>query len=203
MAATVLTLEAAKEANIGVVEGRKGEYAVHDLITAYRANRRSGTASAKTRGEVKESGKKPYRQKGTGRARQGGSASPVKRGGGVVSGPQPRSYAKKVAKGVRRLAFRKALSERIRAGDVIAIDAFAVADGRTKSFVAALKAATDAPRTIIVSDSFDAPTYQAGRNVAATLLMTAGEVNAEHLLYFDKIVITGGGMEALAKRTAV
>ncbi len=201
MAATVLTLDAAKKANINVVEGRQGEHAVHELITAYRANRRSGSANTKTRGEVSATGKKPFRQKGTGRARAGGNASPIHRGGGVVFGPRPRDYTKKVPKAVRRLAFRKALSERIIAGDVIAVKDFAVADGKTKSFLAQIAVSTDGRRVLVVADAFDEMTYRAGRNVGTALMMTASEVNAEHLLYFDKIVLTGGAMETLAKRT--
>ncbi len=202
MSATVLTLDAAKKANIGVVEDGRGGAAVHDLITAYRANRRSGTACAKTRGEVSATGKKPYRQKGTGRARAGGNASPVQRGGGVVFGPRPRDYSKKVLKAVRRLAFRKALSERILAGDVVTVKDFAVPDGKTKSFISQVAAAVEAPRILIVNTEFGEETYLAGRNVAFVLMMTAEELNAEHLLYFDKIILTASAIEALAQRTS-
>src|SRR3954465_2417314 len=117
MAATVLTIEAAKAANIEVIENGRYTQAVHDTVTALRAGRRSGSANTKTKAEVNLSGAKPWRQKGTGRARAGYKSSPVWTGGGVVFGPKPRDYSKKVGKSVRRLAFRKALSERINAGD--------------------------------------------------------------------------------------
>src|SRR6187401_3623290 len=136
MAATVLTAEAAKAAQIEIIP-EKGRYAhaLHEHIVALRAGRRSGTAKTKTKAEVNGSGAKPWRQKGTGRARAGYKQSPVWRGGGVVFGPKPRDYSKKVGKSVRRLAFQKALTERINAGDVLTIDAFAVKELKTKSFL--------------------------------------------------------------------
>src|SRR5207247_5858394 len=100
-----------------------------------RAADPAGSANRKTKAEVNLSGAKPWRQKGTGRARAGYKSSPIWRGGGVVFGPKPRDYSKKVAKSVRRLAFRKALSERINGGDVLTIDNFVVTQLKTKSFV--------------------------------------------------------------------
>src|SRR3979411_838980 len=117
MSAKVLTKAAAKEAKIDVIEDGRGTQAVHDVVVAMRAARRSGTAKTKTKAEVDLSGAKPWRQKGTGRARAGYASSVIWRGGGVVFGPIPRDYSKKVSKTLRRLAFRKALSERIVAGD--------------------------------------------------------------------------------------
>ncbi len=105
MSATVLTIDAAKKAKIDVIENGRGTQAVHDVVVSLRANRRSGTANTKTKAQVTASGKKPWRQKGTGRARAGYVSSPVWSGGGVVFGPKPRDYSKKVTKSVRRLAF--------------------------------------------------------------------------------------------------
>src|ERR1700712_257428 len=119
MSATVLTIEAAKAANIDVIENGRYTQAVHDTVVALRAGRRSGSANTKTKAEVNLSGAKPWRQKGTGRARAGYKSSPVWVGGGVVFGPKPRSYAKKLSKAHKRLALRKALSEKIKSGDVI------------------------------------------------------------------------------------
>jgi large subunit ribosomal protein L4 len=202
MAATVLTKDAAKKAKIELVEDGKGDRAVHQLVTTYRANRRTGSANTKTRGEVSATGKKPFRQKGTGRARAGGNASPIQRGGGVVFGPRPRDYSKKMPKAMRRLAFRRALSERIGGEDVVVIDSFAVTDGKTKSFVKELASVTDGSPVLIVGSSFDEPTYLAGRNCQDALLMTADEVNAEQVLYYDKIVLTKEALEKLAQRTS-
>src|SRR5215207_3485329 len=136
MSATVLTLDAARNANIAIIENGKGTQAVHDVVVAMRAARRSGTANTKTKAEVNLSGAKPWRQKGTGRARAGYKSSPVWVGGGVVFGPHPRDYSKKVAKSVKRIALRKALSERIKGGDVFIVDAFAIKEPKTKSFIA-------------------------------------------------------------------
>ena len=102
MSANVLTIEAAKAAELRITEDQEASQAVHDVIVAMRANRRSGTASTKTRGEVSQSGKKPFRQKGTGNARQGGNASPIHRGGGIVFGPRPRDYSKQVNRKTKR-----------------------------------------------------------------------------------------------------
>ncbi len=113
MSAKVLTKTAAKEAKIELIKGGRGTQAVHEAVVAMRAARRSGSANTKTKAEVDMSGSKPWRQKGTGRARAGYVSSPVWRGGGVVFGPKPRDYTKKVSKATRRLAFKKALSERI------------------------------------------------------------------------------------------
>jgi large subunit ribosomal protein L4 len=110
VSATILTVQAAKQARIEVIENGRGTQAVHDAVVAMRANRRSGSANTKTKAEVAYSGKKPWRQKGTGRARAGYASSPIWSGGGVVFGPKPRDYTKRVPKSVKRLAFLKALS---------------------------------------------------------------------------------------------
>ena len=110
------------EVKFDVIEDGKGTQAVHDSVVAYMAAQRMGTACTKTMGEVNGSGKKPWRQKGTGRARAGSFASPLWRGGGVVFGPKPRDFSKKTNRKTKQLALRKALSERLRAGDVIVVD---------------------------------------------------------------------------------
>src|ERR1700732_1999893 len=128
MSAKVLTKAAAKEAKIEMIECGRGTQAVHDVVGAMRAARRAGTANTKTKAEVDLSGSKPWRQKGTGRARAGYASSPVWTGGGVVFGPKPRDYSKKVSKQVRKLAFLKALSSRILGGDVLVTDEIAVTE---------------------------------------------------------------------------
>ncbi len=183
-----LSIADAKAANIQVVEGHKGDQAVHDLI--YRANRRQGDANTKTRGEVKGSNKKLWRQKGTGRARAGTTKNPVWRGGGTVFGPRPRSYAKTVNKKTRR------------AGCVLSVPSFSIEDGKTKSFVAAVKALTDARKVLIVAEKFEDKTYLAGRNVQNVLLITAAEMNIEQLLHADTVIVVEDAYETLARRTA-
>jgi large subunit ribosomal protein L4 len=202
MAAKTLTIEAAKAAKIDVIENGKYSQVVHDVVVALRANRRSGTASVKTKATVSGSGAKPWRQKGTGRARAGYKSSPVWSGGGVVFGPHPHDYSKKVAKSVKKLAFRKALSERIKGGDIFIVPSFVVKEAKTKQFVAALGAITPEAKTLVISASFDDTTYLAARNVQPALLITAAEVNTEQLLNFRKIVITDDGLAQLSDRIA-
>jgi large subunit ribosomal protein L4 len=200
MSAKVLSKAAAKEAKIDIIDDGRGTQAVHDVVVAMRAARRSGTANTKTKAEVDLSGAKPWRQKGTGRARAGYKSSPIWRGGGVVFGPKPRDYSKKTAKAVRRLAFRKALSERINAGDVLTVDKFVVPQLKTKAFVDLLRKQTDAEEVLVVSDSFDEKTYKAARNVKLAGLATAAEVNTEQLLAFEKILVTEAALGKLAER---
>jgi large subunit ribosomal protein L4 len=202
MSAKVLTKAAAKEAKIDLIENGRGTQAVQDAVVAMRAARRSGSANTKTKAQVDLSGSKPWRQKGTGRARAGYASSPVWRGGGVVFGPKPRDYTKKVSKSTRRLAFQKALSERINAGDVLTVDKFAVAEVKTKAFVALVKKATDARKVLIISDSFEENFYKSARNVRSVHLATATDVNTEQLLAFNKILVTPQGLEKLAERTS-
>lgn len=204
MSASVLTPEAAREARFDLITNGKGSQAVHDVVVAMRANRRSGTASTKTKATVSGSGKKPYRQKGTGRARAGYLSSPVRVGGGVVFGPHPRDYSKKTSKSVRRLALRKALSGRVLAGDVLVTESFAVAELKTKAFIRLMSEnlPTGARNVLVVAESFDENTYKAGRNFQPVQLVTASDVNTEQLLRYEKILMTRGGLEQIIARTA-
>src|ERR1700736_1894418 len=177
MSATVLTIAAAKEAKINVIENGRGTQAIHDVVVAMRANRRSGSANTKTKADVAYSGKKPWRQKGTGRARAGYKSSPIWTGGGVVFGPKPRDYSKKTSKSMRRLAFQKALSERIKDGDVLTIDKFAVSEIKTKAFIDLVRKQTEASKVLLISDAFDEKTYISARNVKPVKLATARDVN--------------------------
>ncbi len=200
MPTTVLTIEAAKVANIPIVESGRYTQAVHDVVVAYRANRRTGSASTKTKAQVNLSGAKPWRQKGTGRARAGYKSSPVWVGGGVAFGPKPRDYSKKIPKQVKRLALCKALSERVKSGDVILVEAFQVAEAKTRRFVQLVQEISGEAKTLIISSTFDESTYRSARNVRPTLLMTSAEVNTEHLLGFRKIVMTPDALAEIASR---
>lgn len=204
MSAIVFTPEEAQKAQIELItDAKKGRQAVHDVVVAMRANRRRGTASTKTKGEVALSGAKPWRQKGTGRARAGDKSSPIWVGGGVVFGPQPRDYSKHVPKKVRVLAFRKALSERILAGDVLLVESFAVAEPKTKKFVALVsETVKDARKVLLIGTAFDEKTCLAARNVQSVQLARAADVNTEQLLAFDKIVVTREALNTLSERLA-
>jgi large subunit ribosomal protein L4 len=203
MAAKTLNLEGAKNASINLVEdGERGVQAVHDVIVAMHANRRSGSANTKTRAEVSGTGKKPFKQKGTGRARQGGNNPPHHCGGGVAFGPKPRDYSKKVNRSTRRLAFSKALTERIAEGDVLTVSDFAVSDGKTKSFAKqVVDLAGVVKRVLIVGAEFSDETKRAARNCQSALLISAHEVNTEQLLHYTKIVVVEAALETLAART--
>ena len=203
MSANILTIEAAKAANIGVSEDGSGTQAVHDVVVAMRANRRSGTANTKTRGEVAWSGKKPFRQKGTGNARQGGNASPLHRGGGVVFGPRPRDYSKNVNQKTKKRAFSTAVSERISSEDVLVVDDFKVDEIKTKTFVSKLKDIAGTLNCLVISNNFTANTYLAARNVGESQLVTDLDVNTEQILGFDKIIITEDAMPTLSRRTTI
>src|SRR5262245_59324062 len=200
MSATVLTPEAAKAANIELVTNGRYTQAVHETVVAYRANRRSGTASVKTKATVNLSGAKPWKQKGTGRARAGYKSSPVWVGGGVVFGPHPRDYSKKISKKTKRVALRKALSARILAGDVLVVASFATATPKTKDFVKLIGGISTEPKTLIVGKEFDANTKLAARNVQPAQLITSADVNTEHLLAYKKIVLTNDALTQLAER---
>src|SRR5579862_3418556 len=128
------------EVKFPLVEDGKGTQAVHDVVVAYHSAQRMGTACTKTMGEVAGSGKKPWRQKGTGRARAGSFASPLWRGGGVVFGPKPRDFTKKVSRKTKQLALRKALSERLKAGDVIVVNELKLESPKTKEFTSLMDA---------------------------------------------------------------
>ncbi len=201
MSATEFTIEAANAANIVTVGPEKGSQAVHDLVVAYRANRRTGSANTKTRGEVAGSNRKIFRQKGTGNARHGDHQSPIFVGGGVVFGPRPRDYSKKVNKSTRKLALRRALGDIISGGKVVTTPSFEIADGKTKSFVAAVAAIAEGKKVLIVAESFGEVTYRAGRNVSDVTLMTASEVNVEQLLGAKKIVFVESALETISRRS--
>jgi large subunit ribosomal protein L4 len=202
MSAQVLTIEQAKAAKIDLIENARGGQAVHDTVVALQAARRSGTACVKTKATVNGSGAKPWRQKGTGRARAGYKSSPVWVGGGVVFGPHPRDYSKNLPKSVRRLALRKALSARIVAGDVLVVDGFSVAEPKTKQFVTLVKDTAAEEKVLVIAAAFDENTYKAARNVRPTQLVTAREVNTEQLLAYRKIIVTNDALPQLAERTS-
>ena len=202
MPAKTFTADDASGANILLAEPDKGAQAVHDLVTAYRANRRTGSACTKTRGEVRGNNKKIYKQKGTGNARHGDKRAPIFVGGGVVFGPRPRDYSKHVPKNVRKLALRRVLGDLIRDGSIKTLPSFSVADGKTKSFISAVTADAEPKKVLIVAKSFDDKTYLAARNVGWAQLVTAESLNVEELLHANTILVVEDALETLAKRTA-
>ena len=202
MSVKTFTAEDAQAANLVLVGEEKGRQAVHDLVVAYRANRRTGSACTKTRGEVSGNNRKIYKQKGTGGARHGDKRAPIFVGGGVVFGPRPRDYSKKVTKTVRKLALRRTLGDLVRAEKIVTVPTFSVADGKTKSFIASLDAIAKPGKILVVGNSFDEKTYLAARNVAYAQLVTGSNVNIEQMLLANTVILVGDAVQTLAARTA-
>src|SRR5882724_12268204 len=183
------------EVKFALIENGKGTQAVHDTVVAFNAAQRSGTACTKNVGEVAGTNKKPWKQKGTGRARAGSFRSPLWRGGGVVFGPRPRDFSKKVGRATKQLSLRKALSERLHAGDVVLVDDFKLASAKTKEFVGVLSTLKLDGTTLIVSHAADKNLSLASRNVASVKLTTSDSLNTYEILRSDKLVFTRGAFE--------
>src|SRR6185295_17523108 len=164
------------EVRFPLIENGKGTQAVHDVVVAYNAAQRSGTACTKTMGEVAGTGKKPWRQKGTGRARAGSFASPLWRGGGVVFGPKPRDFGKKISRKTKQLALRKALSERMKSGDVIVLNELKLDSPKTKEFLSLLAALQVSGSALFVDSILDQNLRLASRNVGRIGLATADDL---------------------------
>ena len=188
------------DVKFALIEDGRGTQAVHDVVVAHQAAQRSGTACTKTMGEVAGSGKKPWRQKGTGRARAGSFASPLWRGGGVVFGPKPRDFGKKVSRSTRQLALRKALSERLKAGDVVLVDDIVLSSPKTKEFVAVLSALQAAGTALLVVKIADKNLSLAARNLPQVELTTGDVLNTYQVLQFDRLIFTRGAFEQIEAR---
>tara|TARA_B100000959_G_C14835373_1_gene563647 strand:+ start:377 stop:1012 length:636 start_codon:yes stop_codon:yes gene_type:complete len=183
-----------------VVEEGKGNQAVHDTVIAYMAAQRSGTAKTKDRGEVSGTGKKPWRQKGTGRARTGSRRTNIFTGGGVVHGPRPRDYSKKVNAKTRRLALRKALGERVKDGEVIVVDNLKLESKKTKDLHAQIEALAPKGTVLLVTGEADGNLSLAARNIPLVQLVEADSLNTYEVLRPDVIIISKDGLEKVADR---
>lgn len=190
------------EVRFPFIEDGSGTQAVHDAVTAYMAAQRSGTACTKTMGDVAGSGKKPWRQKGTGRARAGSFASPLWRGGGVVFGPKPRDFTKKINTKTKQLALRKALSERIKAGEVLVVDDLKLTSPKTKDFVNLLNTLEIDDTALIVSQGVDKNLMLASRNLPHIEVATSESLNTYEVLRSSKLVFTRSAFEKVEERLA-
>jgi len=188
------------EVKFALIEDGRGTQAVHDTVTAFRAAQRMGTACTKTAGEVAGTNKKPWKQKGTGRARAGSFQSPLWVGGGVVFGPKPRSFAKKVNARTKQLALRKALSERLKAGDVVIIDDIKLASPKTKEVIGVIDALQIDGTAIIVATGENKNLLLAARNLANVWLATSETLNTYDVLRPDKLIFTRGAFEKVEAR---
>ncbi|GAA3529128.1 50S ribosomal protein L4 [Nonomuraea rosea] len=164
---------------------------IHQVVVAQLAARRQGTHKAKTRGEVSGGGKKPYRQKGTGRARQGSTRAPQFTGGGVVHGPVPRDYSQRTPKKMKSAALRGALSDRAGGGRIHVVSSLVAGETpKTKTALEALRKITQAPRVLLVVDEADELTWMSLRNAPEVHLLDAGQLNTYDVLVHDDVVFT-------------
>jgi large subunit ribosomal protein L4 len=169
---------------------------IHQVVVAQQAAARQGTHSTKTRGEVRGGGRKPYKQKGTGRARQGSTRAPQFAGGGVVHGPTPRSYDQRTPKKMKAAALRGALSDRARAGRIHVVASFVSGDTpSTKSALSVLSGLTERPRTLVVIEREDAVTWLSLRNVDTVHLIAVDQLNTYDVLISDDVVFTKGAFD--------
>ncbi len=177
------------------------EALVHQIVTAYMAGGRQGTKAQKTRAEVAGGGKKPWRQKGTGRARAGTATSPIWRSGGVTFAAKPRNFEQKVNKKMYRAAMQSILSELVRQERLVVADSFAVSSHKTKEFVAKLKE-FDLNNVLIVADDVDENLYLAARNVPHVGVTEAASIDPVSLIGFEKVLVTVSALKKLEEAWA-
>lgn len=182
-------------------EGEKGRQALKQVILAYMANRRQGTVSTKTRRTVHGTGKKPFRQKGTGMARQGSKVGPQHYHGAVAHGPQPRDWSQRINKKMRRLALQRALYERALDGEVLVIEQWQLDAPKTRLFNDLVgRLAPDVKSVMVVDTDWDGSHQRAGRNLARVQMGSAAEVNAYDLCRYDRLVFSNRALEHLLER---
>ncbi len=194
------TSSSEQDFGLPVFEGDKGLQAVKEVIVAINANNRQGTHSTKTRGEVRGGGKKPWRQKGTGRARAGSTRSPLWVGGGVVFGPRPRDYSKKINAKVKALAFSRALFDRAQAGELAVIEKFELPQPKTKLASEVVRRIAPQGRVLLVDAPFAAETTRASRNLARVTLQEAAKLNTLDLAQHATIIVSTRALDAILAR---
>lgn len=177
------------------------ESLVHQIVTAYMAGGRQGSKAQKTRSEVSGGGIKPWRQKGTGRARSGTSNSPIWRSGGVTFAAKPRNYEQKVNKKMFRAAMQVILSELVRQGRLVVADSFSVESHKTKEFVAKLNE-LELNNVLIISDEVDEKLYLAARNVPHVGVTEASSIDPVSLIAFEKVLVTVPALKQLEEAYA-
>lgn len=175
------------------------DHVLHTAVKAYQANRRQGTHATKTRALVSGGGKKPFRQKGTGNARQGSSRAPNMPGGAISHGPQPRCYRQKLNRKLRQTALRVALSDKVRAKKLIVVDDFKISEYSTKHVATALKA-LNAESALVSDERKDNILHKSVNNIHRAQAVSPAEINAEHVLRHENLVISENALTALHQR---
>ena len=178
------------ELNDAVFGIEPNEFAVHDVIKNYLANQRQGTQSALTRGEVRGGGRKPFRQKGTGRHRQGSSTDPTQVGGGVVFAPKPRSYRYTVPKKVRRLAMLSSLSSKVADGELIVLDKLEMSEPKTKEMIKVLENVKAAKKALIVTADKDVNVMKSAANIPGVQVSMVGQMNVYEIINHTSLILT-------------
>ena len=167
---------------------------LHQAVVMQQANQRQGNASTKTRGFVRGGGRKPWKQKGTGRARAGSTRSPIWVGGGITFGPHPRSYAFSMPKKARRLAIRGALTVKLQDAELVVIDAIDFAEPKTQNTLSLLKNLKSDKKTLIITAEQDDNVQKSSRNIPGVKTITSMGLNVVDLLYHDKVLVTKGAV---------
>ena len=170
---------------------------MHEVIKNYLANQRQGTQSAKTRGEVRGGGRKPFRQKGTGRGRQGSLTSPSHIGGGVVFAPKPRDYSYAVPKKVKRLAIKSVLTSKVNDGEIIVLDSLELEEPKTKKMIEVLKNIKADKKAIIVTDGKNENVVRSASNIPGVQTSNTGSLNCYEMLNANSLILTKAAVEKL------
>lgn len=172
---------------------------IHEVVINLQANQRQGTHATKTRALVSGSGKKPFRQKGTGNARQGSNRSPLMRGGAIVHGPQPRSYRRTLPRKMKNLALKVMLSDRLRSGNLHVIDAIPLQEYKTKQ-VCALLQTFGTYKTLLSDARQDDYLYKSARNIYRTAVIDPREINALHVAAHDSLILSTTALQLITAR---
>ena len=183
-----------------LLEYEKGDHAVHEVVVAYLAHQRAGTASTLSKSNVAGSGKKPWKQKGLGRARAGYRQSPIWRGGAVAHGPHPRSYKKKVSKKVSRLAFRRAFSAKVQQDEIILIEEMNLTTPKTKDLLTIINGLDIKNTCLIILDEVSENVRLASRNLKNIDVINASHLNTYKLLRYQSLIITNAAMPLIENR---
>jgi len=183
-----------------ISEQPQREHLLFETVRMQLANRRSGTAATKTRAQVRGGGRKPWRQKGTGRARAGSNRSPVWVGGATVFGPQPRSYAYRMPRSARKTALRAALAQKLRQDEVVVIDAIQFDEPKTKQMVALLAQLEMGDSVLLVLADADVNIQKSARNLPGVKVLLSPGLNVYDLLRYRKVLVTQAAMQQISER---
>jgi large subunit ribosomal protein L4 len=186
-----------------LLDGNRGAIALRQCVVAYLANLRQGNACTKDRGEVSGTGKKPYRQKGTGMARHGSKRSPIWAGGGVVFGPKPRDFSQKLNRKIRNMALARVISDKINAGEFSLISEFDAAEPKTRAVAKLINLAVGNKSVLLISDVFSEKFVLATRNIGNVYMVNVSSANAYDIMRFKNVVVSESAIDSLLGRAGL